>query len=172
MEAIIIGVMENFLNLLNHRRAITVWYSGMYSALTVHLVISLLLSVLVWKGYAISDLQLVPFNAFLFLQGLETLSLRVDRTVENALALAEWLEQHELVDSVSYPGLASSPYHQLAKKYLKRGYGGVLTFEIKGGTENAQKFVDSLKLVSHLANVGDAKTVINPSSFHYPSATF
>jgi len=106
-----------------------------------------------------------PFNAFLFIQGLETLSLRVDRTVENALALAEWLEQHELVESVSYPGLASSPYHELAKKYLKRGYGGVLTFEIKGGRENAQKFVDKLQLVSHLANVGDAKTVIiHPSS--------
>lgn len=106
-----------------------------------------------------------PFNAFLFLQGLETLSLRVDRTVSNALSLAQWLEQHELVEAVSYPGLESSPYNALAQKYLKRGFGGVLTFEIKGGKENAEKFVNSLKLVSHLANVGDAKTlIIHPSS--------
>ncbi|MGI9545206.1 MAG: O-acetylhomoserine aminocarboxypropyltransferase/cysteine synthase family protein [Cyclobacteriaceae bacterium] len=108
---------------------------------------------------------LSPFNAFLFLQGLETLSLRVDRTVGNALSLAQWLEQHELVEAVSYPGLESSPYNALAQKYLKRGFGGVLTFEIKGGKENAEKFVNSLKLVSHLANVGDAKTlIIHPSS--------
>ncbi|MDH3709398.1 MAG: O-acetylhomoserine aminocarboxypropyltransferase/cysteine synthase [Cyclobacteriaceae bacterium] len=106
-----------------------------------------------------------PFNAFLFLQGLETLSLRVERTVQNALELAQWLEAHELVESVSYPGLASSPYHDLAQKYLKRGYGGVLTFEIKGGQENAERFVNSLQLVSHLANVGDAKTlIIHPAS--------
>ncbi len=106
-----------------------------------------------------------PFNAFLFLQGLETLSLRMDRTVENALGLAQWLENHDLVDSVSYPGLESSPYHDLAKKYLKRGSGGVLTFEIKGGQENAERFVDNLQLVSHLANVGDAKTlIIHPAS--------
>ncbi len=106
-----------------------------------------------------------PFNAFLFLQGLETLSLRVERTVQNALELAQWLEAHELVESVSYPGLASSPYHGLAQKYLKRGYGGVLTFEIKGGQENAERFVNSLQLVSHLANVGDAKTlIIHPAS--------
>ena len=106
-----------------------------------------------------------PFNAFLFLQGLETLSLRLDRTVENALELAQWLEQHELVESVSYPGLASSPYHEVAKKYLKRGFGGVLTFEIKGGQSNAEEFVNSLQLVSHLANVGDAKTlIIHPAS--------
>ncbi len=106
-----------------------------------------------------------PFNAFLFLQGLETLSLRVERTVQNALELAQWLEAHELVETVSYPGLASSPYHDLAQKYLKRGYGGVLTFEIKGGQENAERFVNSLQLVSHLANVGDAKTlIIHPAS--------
>jgi O-acetylhomoserine (thiol)-lyase len=101
-----------------------------------------------------------PFNAFLFLQGLETLSLRVDRICENALELAEWLEAHELVHSVNYPGLASSPYNELGKKYLKRGFGGVLTFDIKGGQENATQFVDNVELASHLANVGDAKTLI------------
>ncbi|WP_276497391.1 O-acetylhomoserine aminocarboxypropyltransferase/cysteine synthase family protein [Pontibacter litorisediminis] len=108
---------------------------------------------------------LSPFNSFLLLQGLETLSLRVDRTVQNALALAQWLEQHELVESVNYPGLESSPYHELAKKYLKRGFGGVLSFKLKGDKEQAEKFVNSLQLVSHLANVGDAKTlIIHPAS--------
>ncbi|EMR04318.1 O-acetylhomoserine aminocarboxypropyltransferase/cysteine synthase family protein [Cesiribacter andamanensis] len=103
---------------------------------------------------------LSPFNSFLLLQGLETLSLRVDRTVQNALALAQWLEQHPEVESVNYPGLESSPYHQLAKKYFKRGFGGVFTFRVRGGKERAEAFVNSLKLVSHLANVGDAKTLI------------
>lgn len=101
-----------------------------------------------------------PMNSFLTIQGLETISLRMDRICENALALAQWLNQHELVDSVNYPGLESSSYHDLAKKYLKNGFGGVLSFEIKGGKENAVKFVDSLQLISHLANVGDAKTLI------------
>jgi O-acetylhomoserine (thiol)-lyase len=106
-----------------------------------------------------------PFNAFLLLQGLETLSLRVQRTVDNALALATWLEQHPLVDFVLYPGLESSPYHHLAKKYLTNGFGGVLQFGIKGGFENGKKFINSLKLVSHLANVGDSKTLaIHPAS--------
>lgn len=106
-----------------------------------------------------------PFNAFLLLQGLETLSLRVERHVENAQALAEWLEQHPAVDFVQYPGLKSNPYHALAKKYLTRGFGGVLNFGIKGTKENASKFIDALKLVSHLANVGDAKTLaIHPAS--------
>lgn len=103
---------------------------------------------------------LSPFNSFLLLQGLETLSLRVQRAVDNALELAKWLEAHPKVESVNYPGLASSPYHQLAKKYLKHGFGAVLSFNIKGSKENATKFVDNLKLVSHLANVGDAKTLI------------
>jgi O-acetylhomoserine (thiol)-lyase len=106
-----------------------------------------------------------PFNSFLLLQGLETLSLRVDRHVQNALALASWLEQHPQVDYVLYPGLKSSPYHELAKKYLTNGFSGILNFGIKGGKENASKFIDSLKLASHLANVGDAKTlVIHPAS--------
>ena len=106
-----------------------------------------------------------PFNSFLLLQGLETLSLRVERTVENALALAQWLEQHPEVEAVNFPGLKSSRYHELAKKYFKRGFGGVFTFRIKGDKERAEKFVNSLKLVSHLANVGDAKTlIIHPAS--------
>jgi len=106
-----------------------------------------------------------PFNSFLNLQGVETLSLRVQRQVENALELAKWLEAHPQVEFVWYPGLKSSPYHDLAKKYLTNGFGGVLQFGIKGGVENGRKFVDSLKLISHLANVGDAKTlVIHPAS--------
>lgn len=106
-----------------------------------------------------------PFNSFLFLQGLETLSLRVQRTAENALALAEWLEAHPQVGRVNYPGLPSSPYHETAQKYLRNGFGGVLTFELKGGKEDAIKFVDNLQLISHLANVGDAKTlIIHPAS--------
>src|SRR5436190_8665617 len=106
-----------------------------------------------------------PFSSFLLLQGLETLSLRVQRHVDNALALAEWLEQHPSVEFVQYPGLKSSPYHELAKKYLPNGAGGVLQFGIKGGIENGRKFIDSLKLISHLANVGDAKTLaIHPAS--------
>ncbi|MBX0332184.1 O-acetylhomoserine aminocarboxypropyltransferase/cysteine synthase [Pontibacter sp. HSC-14F20] len=108
---------------------------------------------------------LSPFNSFLLLQGLETLSLRVDRTVQNALALAEWLEQHEQVESVNYPGLPSSKYHGLAKKYLKRGYGGVLSFNLKGDKKQAEVFVNSMQLISHLANLGDAKTlIIHPAS--------
>lgn len=106
-----------------------------------------------------------PFNSFLNLQGLETLSLRVERTCQNALSLAQWLEEHPQVDFVWYPGLQSSEYNTLAKKYLTNGFGGILQFGIKGGVENGRKFIDSLKLVSHLANVGDAKTLaIHPAS--------
>lgn len=106
-----------------------------------------------------------PFNSFLLLQGLETLSLRVQRHVDNALALAKWLETHPQVESVNYPGLESSKYHQLAKKYLKNGFGGVLSFAIKGNKQTAENFVNNLKLTSHLANVGDAKTlIIQPSA--------
>jgi O-acetylhomoserine/O-acetylserine sulfhydrylase len=106
-----------------------------------------------------------PFNSFLLLQGLETLSLRVQRHVENALALAKWLENHPAVAKVNYPGLESSPYHANAKKYLTNGFGAVLSFELKGDKADAIKLVDNLKLVSHLANVGDAKTlIIQPSA--------
>jgi O-acetylhomoserine/O-acetylserine sulfhydrylase len=106
-----------------------------------------------------------PFNSFLFLQGIETLSLRVERHCQNALNLATWLEQHPDVEYVEYPGLKSNPYHELAKKYLPNGFGGILNFAIRGGKENAAKFIDNLKLASHLANVGDAKTLaIHPAS--------
>jgi len=106
-----------------------------------------------------------PFNSFLLLQGLETLSLRVERQSANALALSVWLEQHPQVEFVWYPGLQSSPYNELAKKYLTNGYGGVFQFGIKGGKENAARFINALKLISHLANVGDNKTLaIHPAS--------
>ncbi|MEH2036413.1 O-acetylhomoserine aminocarboxypropyltransferase/cysteine synthase family protein [Nostoc sp.] len=108
---------------------------------------------------------LSPFNAFLLLQGLETLSLRVDRHVSNALELARWLEQQEQVSWVNYPGLPNHPHHERAKKYLQHGFGGVLNFGIKGGLEAGKAFINHVKLASHLANVGDAKTlVIHPAS--------
>lgn len=106
-----------------------------------------------------------PFNSFLLLQGLETLSLRVERHALNALALAQWLEGHPAVEFVWYPGLKSSPYHGLAKTYLQNGFGGVLQFGIKGGVENGKQFINALSLISHLANVGDAKSLaIHPAS--------
>jgi O-acetylhomoserine (thiol)-lyase len=108
---------------------------------------------------------LSPFNAFLLLQGVETLSLRLERITDNALKIAQWLEKHPRVEYVNYPGLASSPFHALAKKYLKNGFGGVLTFKLKAGKEAADQLVNEVKLVSHLANVGDAKTlIIHPAS--------
>jgi len=109
---------------------------------------------------------LSPFNSFLFLQGLETLSLRVDRHCENALKLAQWLKQHPLVSWVSYPGLPDHPYHANAKKYLRKGaFGGIVVFGIKGGVDAGRAFIDNLQLASLLANVGDAKTlVIHPAS--------
>ncbi|WP_288424865.1 PLP-dependent transferase [uncultured Spirosoma sp.] len=106
-----------------------------------------------------------PFNSFLLLQGLETLTLRIERTTQNALELAQWLQQHPQIASVNYLGLPDNPYHALAKKYLQRGFGGVLSFELKGDKARAEKFVNSLKLISHLANVGDSKTlIIHPAS--------
>lgn len=101
-----------------------------------------------------------PFNSFLLLQGLETLSLRVQRTVDNALALAKWLEKNPFVEKVNYPGLETNPYHGLAKKYLRNGFGGVLSFKVKGNPAYASRIIENLKLASHLANVGDAKTLI------------
>jgi O-acetylhomoserine (thiol)-lyase len=103
---------------------------------------------------------LSPFNSFLLLQGLETLSLRVERHVSNALAVAEWLEAHPKVEYVNYPGLKSSPYYELGKKYLPKGASSILSFKLKGETALADKFIDSLSLFSHLANVGDAKSLI------------
>jgi OAH/OAS sulfhydrylase len=108
---------------------------------------------------------LSPFNAFLLLQGLETLSLRVQRHVDNALEIAKWLENHPQVERVSYPGLKNHPNHSRAQKYLKNGFGSVLSFKIKGEAEKANTFIDNLELVSHLANVGDTKTlIIHPSA--------
>jgi O-acetylhomoserine (thiol)-lyase len=115
---------------------------------------------------------LSPFNSFLLLQGLETLSLRVERTVQNALELAKWLQKHPQVAGVNYPGLETSPYHTVAKKYLKNGFGGVLSFKIRGERATGAQFVDSLKLVSHLANVGDSKTlIIHPASTTHEQLT-
>ncbi len=107
-----------------------------------------------------------PFNSFLLLQGLETLSLRIERHCSNALALAKWLDNHSKVDNVSYPGLPSDKYHSRASNYMtNRGKGSMLIFSLKGGFDDAVKFINSLKLSSHLANVGDAKTlVIHPAS--------
>ena len=106
-----------------------------------------------------------PFNAFLFIQGLETLHLRMPRHSENALALAQWLEAQSQVAWVNYPGLESHPDHALAKKYLKKGCGAILGFGIKGAKEAGIKFINSVKLASHLANIGDSKTlVIHPAS--------
>ena len=106
-----------------------------------------------------------PFNSFLLVQGLETLSLRLDRQVENTLALARWLRKHPKVEQVNYPGLEDSPHHKNATRYLPKGAGGVLSFTLKGKKEEAIRLVDNLKLVSHLANVGDVKTlIIQPSA--------
>jgi len=101
-----------------------------------------------------------PFNSFLLIQGLETLSLRMERHVENTLALARWLKHHPKVDQVNYPGLEDSPHHKNANKYLSKGAGGVLSFTLKGKKEEAIRLVDKLEMVSHLANVGDVKTLI------------
>jgi len=106
-----------------------------------------------------------PFNAFLFLQGIETLHLRMPRHSENALKLAKWLEKQKAVGWVNYPGLESHPDHKLARKYLPKGQGAILGFGIKGGREAGIKFIDNVKLASHLANIGDSKTlVIHPAS--------
>ncbi len=106
-----------------------------------------------------------PFNSFQLIQGLETLSLRVERHNSNALKIAHWLDGHAKVKNVFFPGLVSHPSHEVAKKYLKNGFGSVLSFEINGTKEQTTKFVENLKLASHLANVGDAKTlIIQPSA--------
>ena len=106
-----------------------------------------------------------PFNAFLFLQGLETLSLRMVRHVDNAMTIARYLESHELASNITYAGLSKSPYQRLVQKYLPRGAGAVFSFDIRGGREAGQEFIRGLTLWSHLANVGDAKSlVIHPAS--------
>ncbi|HLI82843.1 MAG TPA: PLP-dependent transferase [Bryobacteraceae bacterium] len=106
-----------------------------------------------------------PFNSFLFLQGVETLNLRMERHSSNALALAEWLSKNPAVSWVKYPGLKSSAYYPLAQKYLPKGCGSILTFGIKGGVEAGRKLIDSMQLFSHLANLGDARSlIIHPAS--------
>jgi len=113
-----------------------------------------------------------PMNSWLFLQGLETLSLRMERQVQNAQAVAEFLESHEKVSWVTYPGLASHPDHALGKKYLPKGAGAILGFGIQGGIEAGRKFINSLQLFSHLANVGDAKSLaIHPASTTHSQLT-
>ena len=113
-----------------------------------------------------------PFNAFLFIQGLETLSLRMDRQVSNAQRIAEHLEGHPDVDWVNYPGLASSPHHQLAKRYLPKGPGSILTFGIRGGIERATRFIEELTIFSFLANVGDSKSlVVHPATVTHAQLT-
>ncbi|MEW6081435.1 MAG: homocysteine synthase [Bacillota bacterium] len=115
---------------------------------------------------------LSPFNAFLFLQGLETLSLRMTRHSQNALAIAEFLGNHPLVEWVNYPGLRSHPTHHLAERYLTSGAGAILTFGIKGGLQAGKTFIEALKIFSHLANVGDAKSlVIHPASTTHQQLT-
>ncbi|MDR2937842.1 MAG: O-acetylhomoserine aminocarboxypropyltransferase/cysteine synthase [Prevotellaceae bacterium] len=106
-----------------------------------------------------------PFNSFLFLQGLETLSLRAERTNANALELAQWLEKHPKVERVNYPGLRSSKYHTLAKKYLHKGFGGMLSVFVKGGLAETEKLIGSFELMSHVSNLGDAKSIVtHPAS--------
>jgi O-acetylhomoserine (thiol)-lyase len=113
-----------------------------------------------------------PFNAFLFLQGLQTLSLRMERHSQNALAVAKWLEARDEVASVAYPGLASSPWAARAKKYLPNGQGAILAFELKGGIDAGRTFIDSLELFSHLANVGDVRSLaIHPASTTHSQLT-
>lgn len=108
---------------------------------------------------------LSPFNAFLVLLGVETLSLRVQRHCDNALAVAKHLETHPAVTWVNYPGLPSHPQHHLAKKYLRHGFGGIIGFGIKGGLDAGVKLINSVKMFSHLANLGDAKSlIIHPAS--------
>jgi O-acetylhomoserine (thiol)-lyase len=115
---------------------------------------------------------LSPFNAFQIIQGIETLHLRVARHVENAQKVAEWLEKHPLVSWVNYPGLASHPDHLRAKRYLPKGPGAIIGFGIKGGLEAGKKFIDNVKLLSHLANIGDAKSlVIHPASTTHQQLT-
>jgi O-acetylhomoserine (thiol)-lyase len=106
-----------------------------------------------------------PFNSFLFLQGLETLPLRIERHSQNALAVARWLERNDQVTWVSYPGLESHPAHRQAVRYLKGGFGGIVTFGVKGGVDAGAALIDHVKIFSLLANVGDAKSlIIHPAS--------
>jgi O-acetylhomoserine (thiol)-lyase len=115
---------------------------------------------------------LSPFNAFQILQGVETLGLRMQRHCDNALTVAKWLKDHPQVSWVNYPGLVDDAGHETAARYLKNGFGGIVGFGIKGGVESGRKFIDSVKLLSHLANIGDAKSlVIHPASTTHQQLT-
>jgi O-acetylhomoserine (thiol)-lyase len=106
-----------------------------------------------------------PFNSFLFIQGIETLKFRMEAHSRNAMAVAEWLGRQPAISWVKYPGLKSSPYYDISQKYLPKGQGSVLTFGIKGGTAAGRKLIDNVKIFSHLANLGDAKSlIIHPAS--------
>jgi O-acetylhomoserine (thiol)-lyase len=113
-----------------------------------------------------------PFNSFLFLQGIETLGMRMDRHLSNSMAVAQFLEKHPQVSWVKYASLPSSPYYELAQKYTPKGAGAVFSFGVKSGYEGGKKFIDALKLLSHLANVGDARSlVIHPASTTHQQLT-
>jgi len=116
--------------------------------------------------------SLSPFNAFLFIQGLETLPLRQKKHSENALKVARFLQEHPLVSWVNYPGLESHPSHKLADKYLQGNYGGLVGFGVKGGLESGRRLIESVKLLSHLANIGDTKSlIIHPASTTHQQLT-
>jgi O-acetylhomoserine (thiol)-lyase len=138
-----------------------------YHGTVFHEAVGQLCYIITCRTHLLRDLggAMSPFNAFLFLQGLETLHLRMPRHCENALRVAEFLQAHPLVNWVNYPGLESHPHFELANKYLPRGAGAILGFGVRGGREAGRKFIESVKLASHLANIGDAKTlVIHPAS--------
>jgi O-acetylhomoserine (thiol)-lyase len=145
-----------------------------YHGAVFHQAVGQLCYIITCRTHWLRDLggALSPFNAFLFLQGLETLHLRMPRHCENALAVAQFLEAHPKVRWVNYPGLASHPYHQLAQRYLPSGAGAILGFGLEGGREAGRRFIESVKMCSHLANVGDAKTlVIHPASTTHSQQT-
>jgi len=145
-----------------------------YHGAVFHEVVGQLCYIITCRTHLLRDLGgcMSPFNAFMFLQGLETLHLRMARHCENAQAVAEFLERHPLVNWVNYPGLPSHPCHEAAKKYLPNGAGAILGFGIKGGREAGQKFIEACEVASHLANVGDAKTlVIHPASTTHSQQT-
>jgi O-acetylhomoserine (thiol)-lyase len=154
-------------NWSNGRFAVVAEPSPAYHGLAFHETFGTYGYLMKLRAETLRDLgaALSPFNAFLFLQGLETLSLRMERHVSNAAAIARYLEQHELASNVNYPGLPGSRYRPLVEKYLPRGTGSVFSFDIEGGREAGQEFIRAVTLWSHLANVGDAKSlVIHPAS--------
>jgi O-acetylhomoserine (thiol)-lyase len=145
-----------------------------YHGAVFHEAVGQLCYILTCRTHWLRDLggALSPFNAFLFLQGLETLHLRMPRHCQNAQAVAEFLQSHPLVAWVNYPGLPAHPCHALAERYLSQGCGAILGFGIRGGRPAAQKFIESVKMASHLANIGDAKTlVIHPASTTHSQQT-